>query len=118
MSFIEYNNRETVEAKLEDGVTELVRGQEAKLLDRLQPLVRRQSVTLELSGVERIDAAGLAALITIYCDACKAGNRFTVSQPSRHVREILGLVGLERILMAQSEAGTAFECAQLAETAA
>ena len=58
------------------GASELVRGQEQKLLDELNPLVRKQSVYLDLSSIERIDAAGLAALITLYCDACKAGHSF------------------------------------------
>jgi anti-anti-sigma factor len=80
-------------------LTELVRGQEQLLIDRLTPLVCRQSVTLDLGRVERIDAAGIAALIRLYCDACKAGHTFRVSKPSHRVSEILALVGVERILM-------------------
>lgn len=79
-------------------MTELVRGQELGLLERLGPIVRAESVALDLSTVERIDAAGLAALIRLYCDACKAGHAFTVTGPGRHVREILALVGLDRVL--------------------
>ena len=81
------------------GQVELVRGFEQGLLARLTPLVRRESVSLDLAAVERIDAAGLAALITLYCDACKSGHTFQVTRPRRHVREILSLVGLEPILM-------------------
>lgn len=88
-----------VEAATRGEKMELVRGQEKDLLDRLAPVVRRQSVALDLEGVERIDAAGLAALITLYCDACKAGHSFTVARPGRHVREILTLVGLDRVLL-------------------
>ncbi len=98
--------------------TELVRGQEQEFLEQFQPLVCEQSVNLDLRKVARIDAAGLAALITLYCDACKAGHRFTVSCPSRHVREILAIVGLDRILMAQSEAELPLACAELQESAA
>ncbi len=83
---------------------ELVRGQEQGFLDELAPVVVRESVALDFGSVERIDAAGLAALITLYTDACKAGHTLTVLQPSRHVREILQLVGLDRILIARSEA--------------
>ena len=36
---------------------------EQRLLERVAPLVRRQCVTLDLGSVERIDAAGIAALI-------------------------------------------------------
>jgi len=92
------------------GVTELVRGQEQEFLDELQPLVQRQPVRLDLSRIERIDAAGLAALISLYTDACKAGQEFTVVNPSRHVAQILALVGLDRILVAPPEA----PCAGLA----
>jgi anti-anti-sigma factor len=83
-------------------ITELVRGTEQELLERLQPQVRRQNVTLDLEHVSRIDAAGLAALITLYCDACQAGYRFTISNPSRHIREILGLVGLDALLVSKN----------------
>ena len=79
-------------------MTELVRGQEQDLLERLEPMVKRESVALDMSGVERIDAAGLSALIRLYCDACNAGNEFKVMRTGRHVCEILRLVGLERLL--------------------
>ena len=82
-------------------ITELVRGNEKLLLERFEPLVRRQNVTLDLGHVTRIDAAGLAALITLYCDACKAGYRFTTANPSHHVREILAIVGLNALLLSQ-----------------
>ena len=83
-------------------ITELVRGNEQFLLERLQPLVRRQNVTLDLAHVVRIDAAGLAALITLYCDACQAGYRFGISNPSPRVREILALVRLDTLLVSQN----------------
>ena len=40
----------------ENEITELVRGNEQQLLDRLGPLVRSQNVTLDLAYVARIDA--------------------------------------------------------------
>lgn len=83
-------------------LAELVRGEERRLLERLEPLARRQSVSLDLSSVERIDAAGIAALITLYCDACKAGHQFTVANPSPRVAHILSLVGLDRVLLSQN----------------
>jgi anti-anti-sigma factor len=98
--------------------TELVRGQEQKFLEQIMPRVRRQSVALNLESVDRIDAAGLAALVTLYCESCKAGNSFTVSHPCRRVREILELVGLDRILVRESEVERCFESALLQESAA
>ncbi|MDR3754024.1 MAG: STAS domain-containing protein [Terracidiphilus sp.] len=99
-------------------ITELVRGNEQQLLERLQPLVRRQHVTLDLENIERIDAAGLAALITLYCDACQAGYRFAIENPSQHVREILAIVGLDKLLMSQNADEISYCGQQLQETAA
>jgi anti-anti-sigma factor len=84
------------------GLAELVRGNEQILLAQLSPLVRRQDMTLDLCAVERIDAAGIAALIALYAAAREAGYRFTVANPSPHVAEILTLVGLERILVSHN----------------
>ncbi|MGA7106707.1 MAG: STAS domain-containing protein [Terracidiphilus sp.] len=83
---------------------ELVRGQEQALVERLTPLVRRQSVTLDLSHVERIDAAGIAALISLYGTARCAGNAFSIVNASARVVEILALVGLDRILITRNAA--------------
>jgi anti-anti-sigma factor len=99
-------------------LAELVRGNEQLLLERLQPLVRRQHVTLDLENIERIDAAGLAALITLYCDACQAGYRFGISNPSARVREILALVGLDALLVSQNAEEVPYFGTQLQETAA
>jgi anti-anti-sigma factor len=98
--------------------TELVRGQEQEFIARLQPLVRRQNVTLDLAHVARIDAAGLSALITLYCDACKAGYRFTIESPSQHVREILAIVGLDKLLVSQNAETVPYCGQQLQETSA
>jgi anti-anti-sigma factor len=79
-------------------LTELVKGKEQGLLDRMAPVVLQRSVSLDLGTVERIDAAGIAVLIMLYRSAREAGNCFTVSNASRRVAEILSLVGLDRIL--------------------
>ncbi len=83
------------------GVHELIRGKEQEILDRLQPLVLGRSVRLDLSAMERIDAAGLAALVSLYCTASKAGHEFAVINPPRQVARILAIVGLDRILLPQ-----------------
>ncbi len=99
-------------------IKELVRGQEQGFLEELAPAVVSENVALDFAEVERIDAAGLAALITLYTDACKAGHTLTVARPSRHVREILQIVGLDRILVAQPGAEASLGCMQLQESAA
>lgn len=83
---------------------ELVRGQEHELVDRLATVVRQQNVTLDLTHVERIDAAGIAALISLYGAAHAAGNDFAVVNARTHVAEILAVVGLDRILISRDAA--------------
>jgi len=78
---------------------ELVRGTEDRIIDELTPRVKQESVALDLSNVERIEAAGIAALITLYCTAIEAGNDFYVVSPSARVLDMLRLVGLESILV-------------------
>ncbi len=92
----------TVPYPVESGFAELVRDNERLLLERMLPLVERRCVALDLHTVKRIDAAGLAALIRLYCAARGAGHTFTVSNPTPHVREILALVGLREILESQN----------------
>lgn len=97
---------------------ELVRGQERELVERLTPVVEKQSVTLDLAHVERIDAAGIAALISLYSSARNAGHAFNVAHASHHVAEILNVVGLDRILVSQNAVPLPQSDACLAQTAA
>src|ERR1035441_3620327 len=69
-------------------LTELVRGNDQRLLEQMRPLVRRQSVALDLASVQRIDAAGISALISLYTYARETGHSFTVSNASPRVAEI------------------------------
>lgn len=78
---------------------ELVRGQEQVLLEQLTPLVCKQDVSLDLRRLERIDAAGIAALISLYACAHRVGHDFTIANASPRIAEILALVGLDHILM-------------------
>jgi anti-anti-sigma factor len=84
--------------------SELVRGTEDHWMGYLMPRVRQESVALDLSGVERIDAAGIATLITLYCTSVEAGTDFSIVSPSAHVTELLRIVGLESILIADCRA--------------
>lgn len=86
-------------------VTELVRGEDRGLVERMAPVVRHQSIALDLKNVDRIDAAGIAALISLYGHARDAGHGFAVANPTAHVREILSLVGLDRILLSPEAVG-------------
>jgi len=86
---------------MEGGTMDLVRGSEHKLMARLAPLVRRQSVALDLGQVKRIDAAGVAALVSLYRGAREAGHSFTVCNPTRRVEEVLALFGLDQVLVSR-----------------
>ena len=99
-------------------LTELVRGSDRRLLEHLAPLVRRQSVALNLASVQRIDAAGIAALVVLYTNSHEAGHSFTVCNASLRVAEILRLVGLDRILMSQDAVHFSYSAAQLQLVAA
>ena len=112
------NLHNTVTSSVMCDFTELVRGNDKLLLEQLMPGVRRKNISLDLNSVERIDAGGLSALISLYCEACKAGNTFTVSRPGRHVREILGVVGLDKILVANDAERLSYQHNQLQESAA
>ena len=79
-------------------LTELVRGNIQRLLDGIGPLALRQSVTLDLASVERIDAAGISALVSLYTAARDARHNFAVTRATPRVSQILALVGLDRVL--------------------
>ncbi len=78
---------------------ELVRGQEQRLLKELEPVVRQHSVTLDMRQIERIDAAGISSLISLYGAAHAAGHEFAIVNAGPRVAEILQIVGLDRILI-------------------
>lgn len=98
----ESSNMEQITVSEHTELTELVRGSEGQLLAWLMPLVRRESVALDMVHVERIDAAGIAALIALYRAAAATGHTFCIAHASPRVRELLSLVGLEPILISQN----------------
>ena len=80
-------------------ITELARGSDLQLIRQIAPLLRDQSVALDLHSIDRIDAAGIAALISLYGSAQNAGHQFMVCNVSARVGGILSLVGLDHILV-------------------
>lgn len=97
------------------GMTELVRGCDQRLIDLLSPLVHDQNVSFDMRAIERIDAAGISALIALYGKARIAGHTFTVCNVATRVEEILSLVGLDHILVSHdvvraSQSGISFAC--------
>lgn len=86
------------------GMNELVRGTDHLLVAQLAPMVREQDAVLDLASVHRIDAAGIAALISLYHCARESGHTFSVCNVEPRIDSILHLVGLEHILVAQDAA--------------
>ena len=107
-----------VEASRTCELSELVRGSEQRLVEEMTPVVRSQSVSLDMRRVERIDAAGIAALISLYRSAHEAGHRFSVANAAPHVAELLGLVGLDGILMSHNAKKASRSRSRLAQSAA
>ena len=108
------NYQSVVEAPvtLSGNLHELVRGQEQRLLKELEPVVRQHSVTLDMRQIERIDAAGISLLISLYGVAHAAGHEFAFVNASARVEEILQIVGLDRILISQDASSAPVPCPQ------
>lgn len=107
-----------VETGKRSELTELVRGSDRRLIEEMEPLVRRQNVSLDLAAVERIDAAGIAALISLYRMARESGHGFSISRASARVAEMLTLVGLDGILLSHNAKRALRSRSRLAQDAA
>jgi anti-anti-sigma factor len=99
-------------------LTELVKGNECGFVDEMTPVVERRSVWLDLERVERIDAAGVSALISLYRTAREAGNCFRIANLTPRVAEVLALVGVDRILVSHNARPFNTDGPRLAQNAA
>jgi anti-anti-sigma factor len=97
---------------------ELVLGYERDLVARVAPLVRGQSIALNLAPIERVDAAGIAALVELYGIACESGHDFCILNVAPHVAEVLRVCGLDRILMSHNAVLDSYSGRQIELTAA
>jgi anti-anti-sigma factor len=80
----------------------LVREQIAGLVERLSPLVREHDVALDLTSVDRIDGAGITALVALFRGARETGHRFILTNVPERVAQILSAVGLDGILFSRN----------------
>jgi anti-anti-sigma factor len=80
---------------------EIVRGVEHGLVEEITAHFVAGNILLDLASVKRVDAAGISALLGLYQSAHNAGRRFALSSPSRHVKEVLEIFGLERLLVSR-----------------
>jgi anti-anti-sigma factor len=88
------------------------------LLERLSPLVQERNVALDLTSVDRIDAAGITALLTLYRNARESGHRFSVTNVSARVSQILSVVGLDRLLVSHNAVPNSRRGSQMRRSAA
>jgi anti-anti-sigma factor len=70
----------------------IVRGEETAILCAAVQQQER-SIILDLTEVESIDAAGIGLLVSLQA----AGMYLTLMNPTKHVREILKVTGLETV---------------------
>ena len=93
------------------GIGDLVRGHDQRFIEMLEPLVFNGNISLDLGALKRIDAAGVAALVRLYCVASNAGYEFKLIRAGRQVREVLELVGWGRLFEKRNPAHLQFKTA-------
>jgi anti-anti-sigma factor len=81
----------------------LIRGSESAFVDQLLPRARTESLQLNFAAVSQMDAAGIASLLALYRASSESGHQLTIIEPSEHVHEVLHLVGLEHLLVAENQ---------------
>lgn len=80
------------------------------LRQQLASLVAKGStrVVVDLSGVEAIDSSGIGALIAGFKAAKSAGGDLRIAAPSVTVASVLGIMNLDKILIAHDSCEDAF----------
>ena len=79
--------------------SKLVLGNEDILLTQALPLIDECGLTLDMSGVEELDAAGIGTLVFLWQCAERADTPFALVNPSRRVQQLLALVHLDQVLI-------------------
>ena len=60
-------------------------------------------VLLDLSAVEFMDSSGLGLILGRFNTSCEIGAEFRILSPSRSVKKILELAGIERLIKIEGE---------------
>jgi anti-anti-sigma factor len=118
MTNLNRNSAQVFPVRSTTKLTELVLGNERDLVARVAPLVRGQSIALDLAEIERVDAAGIAALIELYTIACQAGHGFCLLNATPHVTRVLSICGLDRILLSHNVVQNSYSGQQIELSAA
>ncbi len=76
----------------------IVLGLEAETLRCMAMSRRENCLTLELSGIRALDAAGLGLLVELQCWASGQKKALRIAQPSSCVRKLIALTNLQSVL--------------------
>jgi len=79
--------------------SDLTRGRENHLISLALPAIEQGGLQIDMSRVDAIDAAGIGTLVFLRQCADRAGTELSLVNPSPRVREMLGLVHLEGVLL-------------------
>jgi anti-anti-sigma factor len=63
---------------------------------------RAQEITIDLGGLQFIDAAGLGEIVHLRATLIASGRRFTLSRPSPRIRRTFAIGGLAELLRENS----------------
>jgi anti-anti-sigma factor len=80
--------------------SDLTRGQQNQLLGVALPLIEQNGLVIDMSRVQSIDAGGIGLLVFLRQCADRAGTSLGLINPSNRVREMLALVHLDQIFLA------------------
>jgi anti-anti-sigma factor len=75
----------------------LVRGQEQPLLSLAMPALEKGDLTLDMSQVQMVDAAGLGMLVVLHHCAAQSGHRLRLLNPGPRVAQLLSLTRLDSV---------------------
>lgn len=82
----------------------IVLGLEAEALRCMVVSRLEQQLVLDLWNVEVIDAAGLGLLVELHCLSLQRNAKLMIANPSRHVRRLFAVTGLQPVLGVTDEA--------------
>ena len=76
----------------------LVHGKEADLLRQAVEVLSERCISVDLSGLESVDAAGLGALVYLQHQLSGEGRELVLHSPPDYLVHLLRLTALERVL--------------------
>jgi anti-anti-sigma factor len=75
----------------------LIRGHEQSFLAIAMPALEKGDLTLDMSQVQQLDAAGLGMLVVLHHCAAQAGNHLRLLNPAPRVAQLLSLTKLDSV---------------------